>query len=276
MPAPLQAGQRRLQRRPGRVPGPRVVVPAAGLADDVLGIGGGLVDRHDDRTGQRVGLLAGMDGAGGRSRSSRGQSHRRSGASLHPSRAQALQCRPSHPGPEDRAGFRRADDAGRLRSAGRLPIQRPVAGSRASTTTTTPPQNSGHCSTGILRRRSPAVADARTARRRWWRREQRRRMTTEPAAAPEQQQQRADHHEAPWRPSTRRSARPYRPPAMPGGVASCGARVVRGAAVDALLDHRVGLAAEHPGGDQGDGGGQDRRHRRAEVVLLGDSYGAGR
>ena len=62
--AVLQRGQARLQRGPRRVGGARVLVAAAGAADAVLLVGRGLVDRRDDRAGERVGVLAGVDGLG--------------------------------------------------------------------------------------------------------------------------------------------------------------------------------------------------------------------
>ena len=52
---PLQAFARRVLRA-------RVLVPAARLADAVLGVRAGLVDRRADRAGQLVGFGAGMDG----------------------------------------------------------------------------------------------------------------------------------------------------------------------------------------------------------------------
>ena len=53
-----------LERGPGRVGRPRVLVAAPQAADAVLRVGRGQVDRHDDRAGGRVGLLAGVDGEG--------------------------------------------------------------------------------------------------------------------------------------------------------------------------------------------------------------------
>ncbi len=66
VPSALEAGQRLLQRGPGRVAGAGVVVATPGLTDHVLGVGRCLVDRYHDGTGQRIGLLAGMDGTGGK------------------------------------------------------------------------------------------------------------------------------------------------------------------------------------------------------------------
>src|SRR5699024_1171113 len=60
----LDRGQLLLQRAPGGVAGPAVLVPAAQAADAVLREGGGLVDRHVHRTGGRIGLLPGVDRAG--------------------------------------------------------------------------------------------------------------------------------------------------------------------------------------------------------------------
>src|SRR6202034_1958115 len=59
--AVLQRGQARLERGPRRFGGARVHVAAAGAAHAVLLIGRGLVDRRDDRPGDRVGVLAGVD-----------------------------------------------------------------------------------------------------------------------------------------------------------------------------------------------------------------------
>src|SRR5207248_210348 len=65
VPPALQRGKRLLQRAPGRVRGPRVLVVALACpAHAVLRVGRGLVDRHDDRAGARVRLLPGVDGPG--------------------------------------------------------------------------------------------------------------------------------------------------------------------------------------------------------------------
>src|SRR5215468_2504895 len=59
--APLQRGQALLQRGPGRVRGPGVLVAAAQPADPVLGERGDLVDRRDHGAGEWVGFLASVD-----------------------------------------------------------------------------------------------------------------------------------------------------------------------------------------------------------------------
>ena len=60
----LEGRERSLERRPRRVRRAAVLVSAAEPADAVLLVGAGRVDRRDHRTGGRVGLVAGMDGAG--------------------------------------------------------------------------------------------------------------------------------------------------------------------------------------------------------------------
>ncbi len=61
--APSSEARQRLERVARRVRDARVVV-ALVLADRLLHVGRGLVDRRDDRAGRRVGLLAGVDGSG--------------------------------------------------------------------------------------------------------------------------------------------------------------------------------------------------------------------
>ncbi len=63
--AVLDGGQCGLQRGPGRVAGAGVLESAAQAADAVLGEGAAGVDRRVDRTGRRVGPVAGVDGLGG-------------------------------------------------------------------------------------------------------------------------------------------------------------------------------------------------------------------
>ena len=63
--AALEGGEALLEGRPGGVGRARVLVAAAEPADAVLLVGGDLVDRRHDGTGRRVGLLPGVDGAGG-------------------------------------------------------------------------------------------------------------------------------------------------------------------------------------------------------------------
>ena len=60
----LKCGQALLQRRPGRVGRPGVLVTAPQTAHPVLLVGGHLVDRRHHRAGDRVGLLARVDGQG--------------------------------------------------------------------------------------------------------------------------------------------------------------------------------------------------------------------
>jgi hypothetical protein len=62
--AALERGQRLLQGGAGGVGAPAVLVAAAQATDAVLFVGGREVHRHDHRTGGRVGLLPGVDGAG--------------------------------------------------------------------------------------------------------------------------------------------------------------------------------------------------------------------
>ena len=59
----FERGQARLERGPGWIRGPRVVV-ALVLANRVLKVGRRLVDRHRQGAGRRIGLLAGVDRAG--------------------------------------------------------------------------------------------------------------------------------------------------------------------------------------------------------------------
>ena len=59
----LERGDAGLQRGPGRVAGPRILV-AAVLAQLRLGIGGRLEDGNHDRPGRRLRLLAGVNGPG--------------------------------------------------------------------------------------------------------------------------------------------------------------------------------------------------------------------
>ena len=135
------------------------------------------------------------------------------------------------------------------------PTQRPVAGSRASTTTATPPQYSGHCSTGMARVLA-AVARGRTAPRRWWRP----RSTRRRPAGRGRGGTAAATSRSPSAPSA--TAQPTvghrRCPSRPERVLLRRRQIAHGA-VDAAPDHRVGVLAEHPGGDQPDGRGQDRR-----------------
>ena len=62
--AALERREAGLQRRPRRVDGAGVVVPAARLVDTVLHVGRGLEDRHVDRARHLLGLLAGVDRPG--------------------------------------------------------------------------------------------------------------------------------------------------------------------------------------------------------------------
>ena len=57
---PSIAARLRFERRPRRVLRPRVLV-ALVLAERLLDVGRGLVDRRDDRAGRRIGLLAGVN-----------------------------------------------------------------------------------------------------------------------------------------------------------------------------------------------------------------------
>ena len=60
----LERRERALERGAGRVGAAAVLVAAAQPADAVLLVGAGRVDGRDHRAGGRVGLVAGMDGAG--------------------------------------------------------------------------------------------------------------------------------------------------------------------------------------------------------------------
>jgi hypothetical protein len=63
-PAALDRGEALLQRIPGGIARPAVLVPEARLPHRVLGVRAGLVDRRHHGAGARIRLLAGVDGEG--------------------------------------------------------------------------------------------------------------------------------------------------------------------------------------------------------------------
>ena len=63
--AAFERSQIFFKRRPGGIRNPGVFV-AVVLTYLFLGIGGGGINRHVDRAGQRIGMLAVVDGAGGK------------------------------------------------------------------------------------------------------------------------------------------------------------------------------------------------------------------
>ena len=63
--SPFQHGHVLLQRGPGAVVGARVLVTPV-VPHSLLDIGGGLVDRCHDGAGGRIGLLSGVNAAGGK------------------------------------------------------------------------------------------------------------------------------------------------------------------------------------------------------------------
>ena len=63
-PAALDRGEALLQRVPGRVAGPAVLISQAGRTHRLLRVGAGLIDRRHDGAGARIRVLARVDGKG--------------------------------------------------------------------------------------------------------------------------------------------------------------------------------------------------------------------